>query len=753
MKKYYTYLIDSPKSDYYYVGMTTNINKRFSKHKTDSRKPKTFIQRWLNKHQKATITILDEYYNESECIFGEIWYIELFKSWGLKLMNLTEGGEGIKGYKHTTKAKNSISSANKGKIQTQETKNKISKANLNKTYSPLSKNKMSECKKGIKHFRYKQHLTEDHKNKLSKSNTRIMDEIKAYTLEGVLVDTFENASEAKNKLSLNINTGDILKVCRGKQKSCGGYIFQFSNDDNINNIVLNNINNKRLNNPQITQYSLDGVKIQTFINSYQAEKELLSQNIHIRSSDMRACCIGKQKTAGGYVWKFEETDNKMKCKICNTEVTHRQMAMHLKWSHNTNTKDYVDKFGEFREKVIKKDESTLKCQICNESFISSSSLMHHLGKKHQNISKEEYIIQYFYNNVHPLCKCGCNNKVKILTSSKDNKFHRDYIKGHWDWVKPGFLTHTDETKSQMRMSAIKRIENEGTLYKGVSELEKEFRDFIISLYKNEITFNDTQILNGRELDIYLPDLKLAIEFNGTYYHSTKFKDKNYHLSKTKECNSKGIKLIHIWDTDWIYKKNIIKSIILNEFKSNYVKIYARKCVLKEISSSDACKFLTDNHLQGNVNAKYKYGLFYSHELVSIMTFGPLRKNLGQNSKEDHYELLRFCNRINTSVIGGASKLFSHFVNKHKPRYIISYANRDWSEGNLYRQLKMVEQIPTPVGYSYYKSKIRYNRFNFRKDILVKEGYDPLLTEEQIMDIKGYYKVYNTGNLKFIYNGN
>jgi hypothetical protein len=444
----------------------------------------------------------------------------------------------------------------------------------------------------------------------------------------------------------------------------------------------------------------------------------------------------------------------MECKICNTEVTPRSMAMHLKWNHNLKTEEYVNVYGEFRPKKIlinnKKEKSTLKCFECGEEMIDYRNLMFHITKKHKNITQEEYIIKYYFDNNPPLCKCGCGSKTKFLRYDS-KKWFTDYIKGHWDWVKPGYNYHTDDTKEKMRVSAIKRIENEKGLFKGVSKLEKELVDFIKEIYNKEIITNDTSLLNGKEIDICIPDLKLGIEFNGTYYHSDFFKrDKNYHINKTKECNKKGVELIHIWDSDWIYKKEIIKSILKNKLHITDNKIYARKCIIKEVPRKESVIFLKNNHLQGNALSKYNIGLYYNEELVSLMTFSKLRKNLKQIDIEGNFELLRFCNKINTNVVGGASKLFNHFIKKYNPKKIISYANRDWSNGNLYLKLNMTQLKPTPPGYNWYKSKIKYNRFNFRKDILVKQGEDKNLTEYEIMINRGFYKVWNTGNLKFEY---
>lgn len=281
-----------------------------------------------------------------------------------------------------------------------------------------------------------------------------------------------------------------------------------------------------------------------------------------------------------------------------------------------------------------------------------------------------------------------------------------------------------------------------------SEGEKELRKTIPD--NVETIYNDRSLI-GKELDIYLPEYKLGIEFNGVYWHSEAHKDKDYHLEKTKACNDRGVKLIHIWEDQWKYKRNIVKSRIRNELGQSDVKIFGRKTVINTVDSKASNLFLENNHIQGKVNGKYKYGLYYNDELVALMTFGKLRKNLGQTSKDKNFELLRFCNKLNTNVVGGASKLFKHFVKEIEPSRVLSYANRDWTNfesGSLYDNLGFKYIGETIPNYYWIEDGIRKNRFNFRKDILVKEGYDSTKTEVEIMHDRKYLRCYDTGNLKF-----
>lgn len=269
-----------------------------------------------------------------------------------------------------------------------------------------------------------------------------------------------------------------------------------------------------------------------------------------------------------------------------------------------------------------------------------------------------------------------------------------------------------------------------------SNSEIEIKKFIEENYNGKIITNTRSIINPHELDIYLPELKLAIEFNGLYWHSEYYKDKNYHLNKTNLCKQQGIQLIHIWEDDWIYKQNIVKSIILNKLDKSK-KIYARKCIIKDVNNIELNLFLNNNHIQGKCISSINWGLYYENELVSVMTFG---------ERHNKFELLRFCNKLNTTVIGGASKLFKHFINNYEYNELISYCNLDHGTGNLYNQLNFMYIHDTIPNYFWVINGIRSNRLNWQKSKLQKMNM--ILsneTEVECMHRHNYYRIYNTGS--------
>jgi len=279
-------------------------------------------------------------------------------------------------------------------------------------------------------------------------------------------------------------------------------------------------------------------------------------------------------------------------------------------------------------------------------------------------------------------------------------------------------------------------------YGNFSYKEKELLSFIESNYSGNIIHNTKDIISPYELDIYLPDLKLAFEFNGLYWHSEFHKSKNYHLDKTEECEKLGIHLIHIYEDDWTYKQEIVQSRILNLLGKSK-RIYARNTTtICDVDSKIAKEFLEENHIQGNCNSHIRIGLFKDDKLLSLMTFGK-----GRFHNKD-YELLRFCNKCGYTVVGGAAKLFKEFIKRNYDKPVISYADRSWSQGNLYEQLGFKKISKTCPNYQYVIDGIRYNRFKFRKSELVLKGFDSNKTEHEIMIDRNIPRIYDCGSLKY-----
>lgn len=217
-----------------------------------------------------------------------------------------------------------------------------------------------------------------------------------------------------------------------------------------------------------------------------------------------------------------------------------------------------------------------------------------------------------------------------------------------------------------------------------SHYEQELIDFISAL-NFDIIRNDRKVLDGNELDLYIPDKKVAIEFNGNFWHSDQQLSKNYHYEKAKACEDKGIRLIHVYQYQWddLTKREILKSIIKNALGVNDRKIYARKCQIKELKKADVEAFSNQNSLHAHRNASIYLGLFYENELVELMSFG--KAFFSRDSSID-YECIRSITKINTTVIGGMNKLFQYFLNKYKPKKILYYVDYNTHVGSSMEKL-------------------------------------------------------------------
>ena len=262
--------------------------------------------------------------------------------------------------------------------------------------------------------------------------------------------------------------------------------------------------------------------------------------------------------------------------------------------------------------------------------------------------------------------------------------------------------------------------NCNVLRDGSSGYENELKDYVKSIYSGEIIENSRSIINPYELDIYLPEIGIAIEFNGLYWHSDKYKNENYHLIKYEMCLENEIELIQVWQDDWLYKNDIIKS-ILNKKINNKFKIDSSLCELKMIDNKLASDFLSKNHLKGNSKSKINISLFYKNKMINIMSFNRTRGN--------KYILTRYCNKINSDIIGDSFSLLSYFKENIDFEELVVYHDKSLGFCN-YEKLGFKKVIDCKPGFSYIISGVRKHKYN---------NLDSL-------------KVYDSGKAKFVIKG-
>jgi Ackermannviridae homing endonuclease len=423
----------------------------------------------------------------------------------------------------------------------------------------------------------------------------------------------------------------------------------------------------------------------------------------------------------------------------------------------------VDNISQLESIKKKKEETCLK-----NHGVTYYSKTNDFKEKIRNDNLEKYGIEHMFQSEEIKDKIKNTNLVKygVNTPSKSKEIkdkisksvlktlHKKMFENKklLEITKDEFILKCEICNKSYNINKIlyyKRNETDTTLCTNcnpvnsysISGKELKLSEFIKDNYNGKIIKNSRNIISPYELDIYIPDLNLAFEFNGVYWHNELYKSKDYHKMKTDLCLENNIELFHIWEDDWNYNKDLVKSMILNKLKRTQNKIFARKCKIQEINDISLIKdFLNKNHIQGFSSSKYKIGLFYDNELVSLMTFGKSRNN--------DMELLRFCNKQNFNIIGGASKLFKYFINKYNPTKIITYSDRCYSTGKLYDILNFKYIGESKPEYYYVINGIRKHKSNFKKSNLINQGYDKKLSEYQIMLSRNIYRIYNSGYLKY-----
>lgn len=288
-------------------------------------------------------------------------------------------------------------------------------------------------------------------------------------------------------------------------------------------------------------------------------------------------------------------------------------------------------------------------------------------------------------------------------------------------------------------------------YSNKSTGEEEIGSFLQGILGNDkVLFRQRNVIHGFELDMFIPEKKIAIEYNGLYWHSEDKKGKNYHLAKTEACENIGIHLIQIFEDEYVNNKEVV----LNKLRyiigeNSFKKVMARKCEVKEINNTIAKDFLLRNHIQGFSPATLYLGLFYDNEIVSCMTF---------IKRKDEWELNRFATKNGTICQGAGGKLFSYFIKNFNPLIVKSFADRRWTGNfgnNLYDKLgfKKVGFIAPDYRYIITKRNMikRVHKFSFRKRKLSKIYDLPLtMTETEMARKIGLHRIYDCGLIKYVW---
>ena len=469
------------------------------------------------------------------------------------------------------------------------------------------------------------------------------------------------------------------------------------------------------------------------------------------------CNNGKNKKFGSITAGYKFCGRANVCQCANESVSKRVSASKQTYTDeqkqaiaNKRTTTNLKKYG------VANTGQTTQAKQKHTEFYSSSANVNKVTQQIKKTKRTRHNDENFNNRAKAIATCNERYKVTnpwLLSTDKLNPA-LDILKDKEQLSTFYPRLSVDDIAAQLNVhvQTVYRYLNIHSFrepYK--STFEKEIVYFLQSLGVTNIITN-TRKLISKEIDIYLPDYNLAIEYNGIYWHHDQIPhiSRTYHYDKFKECEEKGIELFSIFSDSWSKCKDIWKSKIQNKIQKSPQRVYARQTKIIALTASDTKEFLNKHHVQGYCASQICHGLMHNNELVAIMTFSQSRTGIGKPAAASEYELVRYA--TSCSVVGGASKLLKHFIKLHNPTKIRSYSDNRYSTGNMYKKLGFDLEKENKCGYWYYNplTKKSSHRFNFTKSKLVKAGHDPDKTERQIMHELGFLRIYDCGTRTWVF---
>ena len=251
--------------------------------------------------------------------------------------------------------------------------------------------------------------------------------------------------------------------------------------------------------------------------------------------------------------------------------------------------------------------------------------------------------------------------------------------------------------------------------------------------------------------VHICDKKLAFHLLPVPFAGLQDVSPTFFQEKSLEYAHQGIQLVHLWQDCWVRKKEIVRSRIA-VLSGMCIRIHARRTEVRRISKDVVSGFLDANHLQGFVNGRYNYGLYLDEKLVAAASFSAGRKITRNGVVCRSFELLRYANLLHHRVTGGLGKLIAHFIKNVNPDDIMTYADLDWSQGKGYRTLNFRQTATTPPQTFWINPAEMQRYYPHRLPLQLTDGFhrqNRYGNMDDFLKNKGYLKIYNAGNLKFL----
>lgn len=534
-----------------------------------------------------------------------------------------------------------------------------------------------------------------------------------------------------------INEPVLCKECKTNR------VKFLTNGGKSNNTYSTFCSNKCANANQETRQK----KKKTFIERFGVENPFSSEEVKEKIRETNLQKYGAENPAQNLILKQKRIQTMLE----RYGVEYAQQNPEIR---EKSTKTMLERYGvehALQNAVLKDKQEKTTEEIYGFRFASSSD---EIKEKQRKTYQEKYGVE------HPWQDEEVRRKVKL--TSKDRYGVEDFNQQHIPLEIMELLNDKDflyqkHYVEQIPLSKIAEMLgglDGNTVWKYLyraglvtQHYNRSFGEKQINNFINHLGF-ETQtslrnIISPYEIDIYIPSHNLAIEYCGLYWHSEQAgKGKNYHKTKLNLCNKNGIRLLTIYEDEWVEKEEIVRDKIMSILGvNNNDRIYARKTFVVDVSKNEKRIFLNKNHIQGDGPGSLTYGLAYDNELVALMTF--------IKRKDGRFELNRYATSKN--VVGGFSKLLKHFQRNNEWKEVISFADLRWSEGNLYEKCGFDLDKTLSPDYYYVVNDKREHKFGFRHKHLKNKlpGYNPNLTEWENCDNAGLLRIWNCGLKKYI----
>jgi hypothetical protein len=382
--------------------------------------------------------------------------------------------------------------------------------------------------------------------------------------------------------------------------------------------------------------------------------------------------------------------------------------------------------GFFCIEKFENDVEVLEFKINKKKFLDVQTKFNKIKKpldKHKRYNQNNNYIEFIdnikekYEILHVKEKKSCKKIADIIEKSAET-VRKIFIKNGYN-----VINHNIQEKNSIAENNLKHFLNEVTKYNFSS------------------TFD---IIKPLEIDCYSENSSIAFEYCGMYWHSELFKDRSYHKNKMKLCEEKNIRLITIFENEWIHKNKQVKQFIKSTFGSFDKRIYARDCNFKQIESQ--YDFFQDNHIQGSPHmSEYTFGIFKNDELLGAISYAHHHRKINSN---DTIVLNRLAFKNGIQVIGGASKLIKNSLKLIPYNNIVTWSDNRWSTGKIYKECGFTLDANLPVDYIYYNLNTYETKSKqSMKKSLINCGN---MTEHEWAIQNKWVRIYDCGKKRWIY---